>query len=231
MEHIRYSKFDKHLIAVDCVIFGYEEGELKVLLFHRAIEPALGRWSLLGGFIRNDETLGDAARRVLQKTTGLVGVFQEQVYTFSKPDRDPAGRVISVAYFALIRIDQQNHELVREHKAKWWPIEKLPRLIFDHREMVDIALTRLQRKAETQLIGPELLGEPFTLTSLKKLYEAIFQQKMDAGNFRKRINTLGVLRNTGKKDKSGSKKGAYLYVVKPKTGWTKEEGKRVTSDE
>jgi ADP-ribose pyrophosphatase YjhB (NUDIX family) len=231
MEHYQYSRFDKHLVAVDCVIFGYEEGELKVLLFHRAIEPALGRWSLLGGFIRQDETLGDAARRVLKKTTGLENVFQEQVYAFSKPDRDPAGRVISVTYFALIRIDQQNHVLVEQYKAKWWPIGKLPRLIFDHREMLDIALTRLQKKAETEVIGPELLGEPFTLTSLKKLYEAIFQQNLDAGNFRKRINTLGVLRNTGEKDKSGSKKGAFLYVVKPKTGWTKEEGKRVTGDE
>jgi len=133
--------------------------------------------------------------------------------------------VISVTYFALIRIDQQNHERVLQYKAKWWPIGKLPRLIFDHREMLDIALTRLQKKADTELIGPQLLGEPFTLTGLKKLYEAIFQQKLDAGNFRKKINGFGMLRSTGEKDKSGSKKGAFLYVLKPKTGWAKEEVK------
>lgn len=123
--------------------------------------------------------------------------------------------MISVAYYALIRINQQDGDLVREHGAHWWPVSKLPKLIFDHREMIKNALLRLQKKAGTELIGPELLGDEFTLTNLKKLYEAIIQREIDAGNFRKKILSLGVLNNTGKKDKSESKKGAYLYRLIP----------------
>jgi ADP-ribose pyrophosphatase YjhB (NUDIX family) len=211
MEKHIYHDHKKHYVAVDCVIFGYENGELKVLVYPRGFEPSRGKWSLLGGFVRKDETLGDAARRILYKTTGLQNIYQEQVHAFSRIDRDPAGRVISVAYYALIRINQQDTYLVREHGAHWWPVSKLPRLIFDHREMIENALLRLQKKAGMELIGPELLGDVFTLTHLKKLYEAIFQRDIDAGNFRKKILSLGVLYNTGKKNKTESKKGAYLY--------------------
>jgi ADP-ribose pyrophosphatase YjhB (NUDIX family) len=215
MENNIYRDHDKHYVAVDCVIFGYENGELKVLLYPRGFEPAIGKWSLLGGFVDRSETLGDAARRVLFSTTGLQNIYQEQVHAFSKIDRDPAGRVISVAYYALIRIDQQDGDLVREHGARWWPVSRLPKLIFDHREMIKNALLRLQKKAGTELIGPELLGDEFTMTNLKKLYQAIFQREIDAGNFRKKILSLGVLHNTGKKDKSESKKGAFLYQLIP----------------
>lgn len=215
MENNIYQKYDRHYVAVDCVIFGYENGELKVLLYPRGFEPAIGKWSLLGGFVDGNETLGDAARRILFNTTGLQNIYQEQVYAFSKIDRDPAGRVISVAYYALIRIDQQDANLVREHGAHWWPVSKLPKLIFDHREMIKNALLRLQKKAGTELIGPELLGDVFTLTNLKRLYEAIFQREIDAGNFRKKMLSLGVLHSTGKKDKSESKKGAYLFKLIP----------------
>jgi len=211
MESRAYDQYAKHYVAVDCVIFGYEEGELKVLLYPRGFEPSAGKWSLLGGFVKEDETLGDAARRVLYNTTGLQNIYQEQVYAFSKLDRDQAGRVISVAYFALIRIKQQDTDLVREHGAHWWPISRLPKLIFDHQEMIQHSLIRLQKKAGIELIGRELLGDFFTLTHLKKLYEAIFQKEIDAGNFRKKILSLGVLYSTGKKDKTESKKGAYLY--------------------
>lgn len=215
MENNIYKNYDRHYVAVDCVIFGYENGELKVLLYPRGFEPAIGKWSLLGGFVDGNETLGDAARRILFNTTGLQNIYQEQVYAFSKIDRDPAGRVISVAYYALIRIDQQDANLVREHGAHWWPVSKLPKLIFDHREMIKNALLRLQKKAGTELIGPELLGDVFTLTNLKRLYEAIFQREIDAGNFRKKMLSLGVLHSTGKKDKSESKKGAYLFKLIP----------------
>jgi ADP-ribose pyrophosphatase YjhB (NUDIX family) len=166
--------------------------------------------------VNTDETLDDAARRILFKTTGLINIFQEQVYAFSRIGRDPAGRVISVCYYALIRINQQDSELVREHGAHWWPVSRLPELIFDHREMIEKALHQLQQKANAELIGPELLGDVFTLTNLKRLYEAIFQREFDAGNFRKKILSLGVLLNTGKKDKSESKKGAFLYSFHPK---------------
>jgi 8-oxo-dGTP diphosphatase len=213
METNVYKTHAKHYVAVDCVIFGYEKDELKVLLYPRGFAPSIGKWSLLGGFVNMEEALGDAARRVLYNTTGLQNIYQEQVHAFSRIDRDPAGRVISVAYYSLIRINQQDSELVREHGAQWWPVSLLPELIFDHREMINKALLRLHEKAETEVIGPELLGEVFTLTNLKKLYEAIYQRDIDAGNFRKKILSLGVLHNTGKKDKSESKKGAYLYAI------------------
>jgi ADP-ribose pyrophosphatase YjhB (NUDIX family) len=202
-------------VAVDCVIFGYEEDELKVLLYHRGFEPSVGKWSLLGGFVEADETLDDAARRVLFSTTGLQNIYQEQVHAFSNIHRDPAGRVISVAYFALIRISQQDNDLVNEHGARWWPVSKLPKLIFDHQEMIRDSLIILQKKADSELIGKELLGDTFTITNLKKLYEAIFQRELDAGNFRKKVLSLGTLHNTGIKDKADSKKGAYLYKYQP----------------
>jgi 8-oxo-dGTP diphosphatase len=206
-----YKIHPKHYLAVDCVIFGYEKEELKVLLYPRGFEPSVGKWSLLGGFVRDEETLGDAARRILFNTTGLQNIYQEQVHTFSRLDRDPAGRVISVAYYALIRINQQDSDLIREHGAHWWPISKLPKLIFDHKEMIEESLIRLQKKAGTELIGKELLGDEFTLSTLKKLYEAIFQRELDSGNFRKKILSMGILRRTAIKDKSDSKKGAFFY--------------------
>jgi ADP-ribose pyrophosphatase YjhB (NUDIX family) len=206
-----YSIYRKHYIAVDCVIFGYEEDELKVLLYHRSFEPSAGKWSLLGGFVDGAETLGDAARRVLYSTTGLQHIYQEQVHAFSKLNRDPAGRVISVAYYALIRINQQDKVLLKDHGAKWWPVSGLPKLIFDHKEMIEYSLVALQKKAGSELVGRELLGERFTMTGLKKLYEAIFQRSFDPGNFRKKILSLGRLKNTGVKDMADSKKGAYLY--------------------
>ena len=206
-----YSIHEKHYIAVDCVIFGYEDEELKVLLYPRGFEPAIGKWSLLGGFVKPVETLGDAARRVLLNTTGLQDIFQDQIHAFSKLDRDPAGRVISVAYCSLIRIKYQDSDLVRQHGAHWWPVSKLPKLIFDHREMIGYALLNLQKKAAVELVGKELLGDLITLTELRKLYEAIFQKKIDSGNFRKKVLSLDILVKTGLKDKSGSKKGAYIY--------------------
>ncbi len=212
-----YIIHEKHYVAVDCVIFGYENEELKVLLYRRGFEPSAGKWSLLGGFVRTNETLGDAARRVLYNTTGLQNIYQEQVRAFSKPDRDPAGRVISVAYYALIRINQQDSDLVRDHGASWWPISKLPRLIFDHREMIESSLLSLQVKAGTELVGRELLGDLFTMSNLKKLYEAIYQKNLDPGNFRKKILSLGVLMRTSLKDKTDSKKGAFLYQYMEKS--------------
>jgi len=206
-----YSSYDRNYVAVDCVIFGYEEKDLKVLLYHRSFEPSIGKWSLLGGFVGKNETLGDAARRVLYNTTGLENIYQEQVHAFSKADRDPAGRVISVAYYSLIRINQQDSDLVKAHGARWWPVSKLPKLIFDHREMIEHSLKSLQKKASAELVGRELLGDLFTITNLKKLYEAIFLREIDAGNFRKKILSLGILRSTAMKDKTESKKGAYLY--------------------
>lgn len=207
-QHYKHPKFH---VAVDCVIFGYHKGELKLLLYPRGFEPAMGRWSLLGGFVQEDESADMAARRVLKKTTGLSDIYLEQVHTFSDPSRDEATRVISLAYYALIRLDKYDPDLVRENGPHWWPINKLPVLIFDHKEMVEEALERLQKKASFDLVGEELLSEMFTLLQLRNLYEAIFQREFDPGNFRKKVLSLGRLEKLTVKNTTESKKGAYYY--------------------
>ena len=206
-----YQGAPRHLIAVDCVIFGYEEDQLKILLFPRIVEPAHGEWSLLGGFVNENESTDDSAIRVLHYTTGLTNIFMEQVQTFSDPSRDPGARVISNVYFALIRIDRQDDGIIKEHGAKWWPINQFPPLIFDHDQMVAVSLSRLQMKAGLNLIGHELLPDFFTLRMLRKLYEAIFQRHLDPGNFRKKVLSINVLQKSEIKEKTNSKKGAYLY--------------------
>lgn len=206
-----YEQYPKIHIAVDCVILTYDDNQLKLLLYPRNIEPQLGNWSLMGGFVDGNETLEDAARRVLKQTVGLNNIFLEQVQGFSAPNREPNDRVISIAFYAMIANNSYNRQLVDEHKGKWWPLAELPNLIFDHKEMVDRALIKLQHKASHELIGKNMLPEYFTLTQLNNLYNAIFQRTFDAGNFRKKIATLGILQRTQQKDNSTSKKGAYIY--------------------
>ena len=208
-----YKQQSKFHVAVDCVIFGYEEGQLKLLLYPRAFEPVKGSWSLMGGFIQPEESAEKAAYRVLEKTTGLDNVFLEQVNTFSAPNRETFERVISVAYFALIRIDRYKKRRADIFGAKWWPINELPELIFDHGEMVEQALKKLQQKAGTSLVGSELLPQKFTLLQLRKLYEAIYQREFDPGNFRKKMLSLDVLEKMDHKNSTESKKGAYYYKV------------------
>ncbi|MBN1597387.1 MAG: NUDIX hydrolase [Bacteroidales bacterium] len=209
-----YNNQERHLVAVDCIIFGYEDGELKLLLFHRGIVPAKGEWSLLGGWVNTDETIEDAAERVLMQTTGLKDIYLEQVHVFSEPERDPGGRVISIAFNALVDIKKHNKELVREHGAHWWGISELPKLIFDHDQMVSKALEKLRQKASYEIIGDRLLPEYFTISDLRTLYNAIFQTEFDPGNFRKKMLTLDALKKTNRKDTSGSKKGAFYYKFK-----------------
>ena len=209
-----YKQYPKNYVAVDCSIFGYEEGELKLLLYPRGFEPSRGKWSLMGGFVKHDESLEEAARRILLQTTGLHNIFLEQSGAFSKPDRDPGARVISVTFVALIRIDMHDKELVRENGAHWWPVTKLPPLIFDHDAMIQNGLAILQQKAGINLVGKELLPELFTLMQLKNLYEAIFQRSFDPGNFRKKVLSLDLLERLNEKNTSESKKGAFYYRFK-----------------
>jgi len=209
-----YGQHPKFLFSVDCVILGYEDEQLKLLLYPRAFEPVKGSWSLMGGFVQQNESSEEAASRVLKQTTGLGNIFLEQVSTFSEPERDPFERVISITFFALIRIDNFDKKRVNEYGAKWWPVTELPELIFDHKKMVEQALVRLQQKAGSSLAGSELLPEKFTLMQLRKLYEAIYQREFDPGNFRKKILSLGVLEKLNQKNSTESKKGAYYYRVK-----------------
>lgn len=201
-------------IAVDCVIFGYEDAELKLLLRPREMEPALGKWSLMGGFVGSDESLENAAMRVLSATTGLKDIFLEQVAAFSAVDRDPGARVISIAFVALIRIDEHDKALVRENGAHWWPLKQLPELIFDHDKIIEGGLQLLQKRASYELTGKELLPEKFTLMQLRSLYEAIYQRTFDPGNFRKKVLSLNVLERLNIKNTTESKKGAFYYRFK-----------------
>jgi ADP-ribose pyrophosphatase YjhB (NUDIX family) len=209
-----YQIHPRYYVAVDCVILGYQDEEIKLLLYPRSFEPYKGKWSLLGGFVQDNESADEAAARILKQTTGLEQIFLEQVASFSDPNRDPEARVISLAYYALIRIDLHDQERVRENGAYWVSISKLPNLIFDHQEMFEKALVKLQQKAGYSLCGSELLPEMFTLIQLRKLYEAIFQREFDPGNFRKKILSLGVLEKLSVKDASESRKGAFYYKAK-----------------
>lgn len=198
-------------VAVDCIIFGFDEEGLKLLLMKRGLEPCKGGWSLMGGFLRKDENLDQAAERVLKECTGLEKVYMEQLMTFSEVDRDPGARVVSAAYFALMDIRNYDKEAVSSYNAVWLRLEEVPELIFDHNVMVEKALGRLRRRATNCPVGFNLLPQEFTLPSLQQLYEAIFGCQIDKRNFRKKIHSMNILVNTGKKDYSTSKKGAYLF--------------------
>jgi 8-oxo-dGTP diphosphatase len=208
-----YSHGVKHLVAVDCIIFGYDilEKEIKLLLFKRIVEPAKGRWSLAGGFVNPDESLDDAASRILCKLTGLESVYMKQSYSYGEVDRDPGARVISVAYFALIPIRDINKEIAEQNGVSWRSLSRLPDLIFDHPLMVKRALTELQNQVKIRPVGFELLPEKFTLVQLQDLYEAIYQRKVDKRNFRKKILSMGILEKMDEKERETSKKGAYYY--------------------
>ena len=207
-----YDNHTRHYVAVDCSIFGYEEGELKLLLYPRGFEPSIGKWSLMGGFVKEGESLEKAAGRVLLQTTGLHDIFLEQVAAFSGPGRDPGARVISMTFVSLVRIDLHDKELVRESGAHWWPVNKLPELIFDHDAMIQSSLSFLQQKAAMVLLGKELLPERFTIIQLRNLYEAIFLRTLDPGNFRKKVLSLNLLERLDEKNTTESKKGAYYYT-------------------
>lgn len=206
-----YQVKEKMYVATDCIIFGFHEGKLKLLVFKRRVEPLKGEWSLIGSFVRLDEDLDVAGRRVLKETTGLENVFMQQLKSYGKKDRDPGYRCISIAQYALIRIDEYDEKLVEEHGAHWYEIDQLPLLILDHDEMVHDALLQLKHNARYKPIGFELLPEKFTIPQLQSLYEAIYQRELDARNFRKKVLSLNVLEKLEEKDKSTSKRGAFLY--------------------
>ena len=206
-----YSEHIKFLVAVDCIIFGFDGKELNLLLIKRNFPPAAGEWSLMGGFLEGKESLDEAAKRVLKKLTGLDNVFLEQLQGYGEINRDPGERVISIAYYALIKIDEYNKELANDHNAQWFPINNYPHLIFDHGNMVTGALKRLQREAQNKPIGFELIPEKFTIPQLQKLYEAIFRKEFDKRNFRKKILSFRVLKKLNEKERISSKKGAFFY--------------------
>lgn len=206
-----YQNQDRQLLAVDCIIFGFDAGTIKVLLIKRSFEPEKGNWSLAGGFLKKEESLDECASRVLSELTGLNNVYLEQLLSYGAVDRDPGERVISIAYFALLNIQDHNLDLSKDNEACWCPLSEMPELVFDHRQMVDKSLRRLQRKVKIRPIGFELLPDKFSLPQLQSLYESIYQKELDKRNFRKKILSMELLDKLQEKDKSSSKKGAYLY--------------------
>jgi len=207
-----YKDQERVLLAVDCIIFGFDNHNLKILLVQRNFEPEEGQWSLMGGFLRNDETLDDAAVRVLRQLTGLEGVYMEQLSAYSALDRDPFDRTVSITYFALINRKDYGIEVNTNYSAKWFDINEAPKLIFDHNTMVHDAMSRLRYGASTKPIGFELLPTKFTMKQLQELYEAILGEALDKRNFISKINALDILIKTDEKDMNSSRKGSYYYT-------------------
>ncbi len=199
-------------LTVDAVVFTVGERGLELLLIERRGEPFRGRWALPGGFVEIDEPLAAAARRELAEETGLEDVFLEQLYTFGDPDRDPRGRVVSVAYYALVDRERSRPRAASDATAAaWHPLADLPELAFDHRRIVDVAHERLRGKVRYAPIGFELLPERFTLTQLQRLYETILETSLDKRNFRRRILGMSLLIDTGKVQRGVAYRAPRLY--------------------
>lgn len=203
---------ERFVIAVDCIIFGFDGLQLKILLIKRGFEPEKGSWSLIGGFVGSDESSGEAAERVLKKLTGLKKIYLEQVHCFSEVDRDPVERVVSIAHFALINLNDAEKEILHDYGAQWFPLNRLPKLVFDHRTMVKMALEKLRDKVSSHPVGFELLPQKFTLPQLQSLYEAIYEMPLDKRNFSRKMLSLGILNKLKEKEKESSRKGAFFYV-------------------
>jgi ADP-ribose pyrophosphatase YjhB (NUDIX family) len=210
-ESFYYKSQNLFLVAVDCIIFGFHNNEIKLLVHPRAMEPEQGGLSLMGGFVRKDESVDQAASYILSNLTGLENIFMEQVKVYGELNRDPGERVITCAYYSLIDINAYDESLLKNHHAFWVSLDKASDLIFDHYQMVKDALAILRRKAVLEPIGFNLLSEKFTLTQLQSLYEAIYGKPMDKRNFRKKMLSFGFINKLEEVDKSGSKKGAYYY--------------------
>ena len=206
-----YSEHTKYFVSVDCIVFGFDEGKLKLLIGRRQMDPGRGEWSLYGGFVREDEGLEEAAHRTLQELTGLKKMYLKQVGAFGAIDRDPGERVITVAYCALINVKDYDSRLLEEHQVKWVSLDEMPTLYSDHSEMVRKALNLLRRRIATEPLSFNLLPDLFTLTQLQKVYEAILGSEIDKRNFRKRIKAFDFIEKTELIDKLTSKRGAALY--------------------
>jgi 8-oxo-dGTP diphosphatase len=205
-------EYPRAALTVDCVVFGLDEQELKVMLIQRGLPPFEGKWALPGGFVRLDETLDEAARRELQEETGLSKIFLEQLYTFSEVDRDPRERVVSVAYYALVNLrDHQVHAATDARDAAWFGVHDVPSLAFDHAEILRLALERLRGKLRYQPVGFELLPKKFTLSELQHLYELVLERTLDKRNFRKRVLAMDLLEETDEVQQDVAHRAARLY--------------------
>ena len=215
-----------HAIAVDVVLFTIQGGTLKVLLVKRRQLPYRGAWALPGGMVGSDESVDAAALRELQEETNIGNIYLEQLYTFGEPARDPRGRVITVAYYALVNWQQfQLKARQRASDAHWFPVSRLPALAFDHRRIVDYALERLRNKINYTTVGFQLLSREFTLTELQSAYEVLLGQRLDKRNFRRKMLQLGILKGTSQFKANGRQRPARLYTfTEPKVVKLQEKG-------
>jgi 8-oxo-dGTP diphosphatase len=205
-------KYARAALTVDCVVFGLDERDLKVLLIQRAADPFAGRWAIPGGFVEVDETLDAAAFRELREETGVDKLFLEQLYTFGAVDRDPRERVVSVAYFALVKLGEHRVRAATDARnAAWFALDDLPKLAFDHHDILATAQARLRAKVRYQPIGFELLPTKFTLTQLQQLYECILGRTLDKRNFRKKILGMGLLEELDEVECDVAHRAARLY--------------------
>jgi 8-oxo-dGTP diphosphatase len=210
MSHVY--EFARPALTVDVVVFAFDEEDLKVMLIQRDLPPFVGQWALPGGFVRIDETIDDAARRELQEETGLKGVFLEQLYTFGELNRDPRDRVVTVTYYALVNLAGHDVQASADARnAAWFSVNDLPPLAFDHDHIFDVAHDRLQGKVQYQPIGFELLPEKFTIRQLQHLYEVILDRELDKRNFRKKILSMDIVKETSDVEKDVSHRAARLY--------------------
>lgn len=205
-------RYPRPALTVDCVVFGFDEGDLRVALIRRKGEPFRGEWALPGGYVEIDETLDDAARRELREETGIEKLYLEQLYTFGAIDRDPRERVVSVAYYALVSLAEHRIRAATDAaEAAWVPLAEVPPLAFDHSEILAAALARLKAKVRYQPVGFELLPRRFTLSQLQHLYEAVLDRELDKRNFIKKIQATGLLVDTGEVERNVPHRAARLY--------------------
>ena len=206
-----YSEHSQYWVSVDCIVFGFDNNHLKLLIGRRQMDPGRGEWSLYGGFVRANESLEDAANRVLHDLTGMRKIYMKQVGAFGAVDRDPGERVISVAYCALINVHDYDDKLREQYGLQWVDIDSLPRLYSDHNQMVKKAVMLLRHRIKTEPLSFNLLPDLFTLTQLQHVYEAILGGDIDKRNFRKRIKQIDFIEKTELIDRVTSKRGAALY--------------------
>ena len=206
-----YSEHTKMYVAVDCIIFGFDKGELRVLMGRRKMDPGRGEWSLYGGFVGEDESVDDAARRVLYGLTWLRGLYMKQVGVFGNVNRDPGERVVSVAYYSMINVADYAPAQQEMHGVAWVNIDELPNMFSDHRKMIKKARRIMRETISHEPISFNLLPELFTLAQLQSVYEAVCGEAVDKRNFRKRIKDMDFIEKTEHIDKLTSKRGAYLY--------------------
>jgi 8-oxo-dGTP diphosphatase len=205
-------EYARPALTVDCVVFGLDDGDLKVLLIQRDLPPFAGGWALPGGFVHVDEDLETAARRELEEETSLTKVYLEQLYTFGELDRDPRERVVSIAYYALVKLsDHRVRAATDARSAAWFAAQDLPTLAFDHDCLVAMALKRLKGKVRYQPIGFELLPPKFTLSQLQRLYEAVLETPLDKRNFRKKILATSLLEELDEIEEDVAHRAARLY--------------------